>query len=286
MIPSSELVSLLFARDSFVNHITAQGLNVTGGFSDVGLVEHFLASLNTDEDNTVSLNNAAAFLGELVRNRFGGEWHTHRLFGLSLVNIGAVEGFVFSPLHLVEKKSELGAGLSLERVLGMIPQRIDAAKADRIRFGFSSASLEQVLERLLSGNAAINVRAALLCEELLRQWPERFGRPLVRSLVGIRELDTFLKSQHFLFSFDEELLARLGIFVGEVIRGLYGGEWTYSGTGDTEALSLEFPELALHPIGKVYKLLSIQKNGESLEEYLRLIPSARQAMRDRLGATS
>ncbi len=259
---------------------------MTGGFSDVAVVEHYLGYLNADEDNTVPLNNAAAFLGELVRSRFGGEWQTHRLFGLSLVNLGGVEGFVFSPLHLVEKKAELGEGVSMERVLGIIPQRIDAAKVDRTRFGYSNATLEQVLENLLKEYTTINVRAALLSEELLRQWPERFGRPLVRSLVGIRELDTFLKSQHFLFSFDDELLARLGVFVGEVIRGLYGGEWTYAGTGDTAAISLEFPELALHPVGKVYKLLSIQKRGESLEEYLRLIPSARQAMKDRLGATS
>ncbi|MGF1572023.1 MAG: hypothetical protein ACFCU1_03035 [Sumerlaeia bacterium] len=257
-----------------------------GSFQDVvkidGLLLELSGQITDQEQRTRTLNAAASYLGILVQGHFQGEWCEHEIFGICLNQLKGIEGLVFSPKHLVEKKSALREELSLERILGSLPRRIEAVESDRSRFPYESTSAEELLTRYSDSSTPLAVRFSLIAQEFTAHWEQRFRKPLTRSLVGAKELDIFLKSQYFVFSCDHLLLQHMGIFIGEIARGLYGGQWTLESTSGVSDLKLVYPELALSPLGKIYKTLSKQAEDESLEEYLRLIPSAREELRKRL----
>lgn len=255
-------------------------------FADIreieGLLEGLPQRFNEQALREQTINGVASYLGVLVQKHFGGRWREHEVLGISLCTLKGIDGLCFSPRHLVEKKWALRKNLSIERILASIPKHVAGVEQDRQNYPFNSAGLESFLQKLQEEKTPLAVRCSLIAQELSTHWGERFGKPLPRSLVGVRELDLFLKGQFFVFSCDHHFLFRMGVFLGEVARGLYGGEWGIEKEEAVTALKLRYQELALSPVGKIYKTLSKQTEGETLEEYLLLVPSAREELRKRL----
>lgn len=227
-----------------------------------------------------ALSDAAAFLGESFRAQHGGVWNEHPLFGL-VVSQDKNAALHFLPLQAVEKKWELGAGLSLARFFENLGERIDAERNAAERgarrtleaIGADLAATQDGREQAVAGERA---------RRFTKTWKARFEADLPFSLQGVREAERFLRSQFFLFGIGEESLVDAGFFVGEVGRGLFGGKWDFAEvreSADAARAALVWPELPYYPVGRVLRLMTEQPEGESLDEYLRLVPSARQELR-------
>jgi hypothetical protein len=117
-------------------------------------------------------------------------------------------------------------------------------------------------------------------------WRARHGQTIPVSLLGIRELDRFLRT-HYLASFlDDSRLVEAGFYLGEVARGLYPAPWVLEGFTDVNRVALRYPELDYYPIGRIWKMMTERPRGEPLDEYVRLIPSARKELRESEGRGS
>lgn len=225
-------------------------------------------------------SDAAAFFGEAARAQLGGTWREDALLGVVLAAVGNVEAARLVPMALVEKKWELAASLSLARFFASIDERLVRERAFRVRWQPPGPSAAQLIAQTPQGRELVTARE--LTERFNAWWKARFGMPPALSLQGVRELERFLRSQFFLVMLEEDRLAEAGVFLGEVGRGLFQGEWDFAearGPDGTARVALLWPELPYYPVGRVLRLVTERPEGEALDEYLRLIPSARAEMR-------
>jgi hypothetical protein len=222
--------------------------------------------------------DAAAFLGESVRRAHGGAWREDPFLGFVVSGVGGHAHLSLLPLAMVEKKWELGAGLRLDRFAATLPERLTR------RAAHAAPDLPPPAELILDpGRGALAV-ASDLASHFREDWRARFRAAPPLSLAGVREAERFLRSQFFLCGIDEAFVLRLGGFVGEVARGLYQGEWSADearATGAPERLALVHPELPLYPVGRCLRLWHAKPEGEALDEFIRVIPSARSELRRR-----
>ncbi|MDK2970606.1 MAG: hypothetical protein PWP23_361 [Candidatus Sumerlaeota bacterium] len=225
-------------------------------------------------------SDAAAFFGEATREQLGGTWREDALLGVVLAGVGGVEAARLIPMALVEKKWELGGGLSLALFFTSIEERLVRERAFRARWQLPGQSAAQLITQTPPGRELVAARE--LTERFNAWWKARFGMPPALSLQGVRELERFLRSQFFLIMLEEDRLAEAGVFLGEVGRGLFQGEWDFAearGPEGTARVALRWPELPYYPVGRVLRLVTERPEGEALDEYLRLIPSARTEIR-------
>jgi hypothetical protein len=234
------------------------------------------------------LSPAAAWLGEAVRGRHGGHWREHPVFGLVLEQPGNFRNFIFLPLQTVLKKWELRGDLSIARFLENLEQRFQAEERLVAYHNHTGRTAKEYV-RLLSG-AADRGEAVLVAkteaQQFQRFWKERFGADLALSLTGVREAERFLRSQFFLITLRYETFVQMGFFVGEAARGLFEGQWDFreaAAENDPARAALAWPELSYYPVGRVLRLLTEQPETETLDEYIRLIPSARNELRKQAG---
>ena len=230
-------------------------------------------------------SDCASFIGEVIRTRHGGEWEEDGLLGLVLRGPGGMPGAAAVPLAIAEKKWELGAQLNVARFFETLPDRFEK---ERRYSGYHAAPgppPREIAGQLLQGDDA-GAAASRAAGEFQAFWKQRFGIALPLSLQGVRESERFLRSHFFLFALHEETLVQMGLFLGEAGRGLFQGQWDFSelaGSHDPARAALVWPELPYYPVGRVYKLLIERPESASLDEYLRLIPSAREELRKRGG---
>lgn len=227
-------------------------------------------------------SDAACLVGERVRAEHGGEWREHHLLGVALVGVGGIPGAAFAPLRLVEKRWEIGDGLSVARFVESIPARLEAERAfkasDDRRW-----TLRDALGKMSGAKAGTEQQTATWFAQRFRQrWFARHKAALPLSLQGVREAEAYLRSQFFLLFLDDFELATMGFFLGEVTRGLFQGEWTFDEAlrrEDATRAALAWPELPYYPVGKVFKMLTEQPEDGAFDEYVRLVPSARSELR-------
>lgn len=228
------------------------------------------------------LSDFAAYLGECGRAAHGGAWREDPLLGLVLVEVAGLPVVRLVPLAMAQKKAELGTELSLARFFETLPERL---KRERPHAAPPEPP-EDLAAQLAGGKWGTEQAAAdAMARQFLAFWKTRHGLPLPMTLQGVREAERFLRAQFFLCTLPERTIAAMGFFVGEVGRGLFDGRWDFAelrAGGDVSRAALAWPELAYYPVGKVFKLLIEQPEGESLDEYLRLIPSARKTMREEI----
>ncbi|MCB2153846.1 hypothetical protein KQI84_03090 [bacterium] len=239
-----------------------------------------IARRSSDDIPNQLVSDCAAFIGEAIRARHGGEWEEDPLLGLVLRRPEKIDGVAAVPLAIAEKKWELGEQLSIARFFETLPQRIEKERSFEAYRSGPARTTERIAEELLSETPITT--ATQTARDFRAFWKERFRIVLPNSLQGVREAERFLRSQFFLFGLHEETLVQMGFFVGEVGRGLFEGEWKFDelqATNDPTRAALVWPELPYYPVGKIYKLITEHPEGESLDEYLRLIPSARHALK-------
>ncbi len=221
--------------------------------------------------------DAASFLGEEFRRRHGGDWEDSDLYGPHIARIAGIPEGRFHPMAIVERKWATCRSFTLAAFYGSLPPRLDAEKkiADK-----PAGSLEEHTARLRgrTGSEAAQAAAAL-AGEFRDFWRGRYGMSPPLSLTGVREVDGFLRSHYYVSFLSPERLVQAGFFVGEIGRGLFDGQWHFGDMGTIDRAALRFPELDYFPVGRLFKMMTERPAGEPLDEYLRLIPSARKELR-------
>ncbi|MEQ8822430.1 MAG: hypothetical protein RLY93_19520 [Sumerlaeia bacterium] len=306
--PDAEPADLpsLMARDAqrfaaWVSERTGEA-NVTVGAESVALAEKALeqareeakGKLETPDPEALRgalpenlASDAAAFFGEAACLAHGGLWIEHGLMGLVLGEFGSIYNGHLVPLAMVQKKWELGPELSLSRFYATLPERIDL-ESQSLDYHQTPAldPKEMGKEILMTGLQDPNAPGVELTQEFQKFWKSRFKADLPVSLQGVREVDRFLRSHFFLYALHEETLIQAGFFLGEVGRGLYEGAWHMDNVADGNnplKAELVWPEITYYPVGKIYKFMT-EREEQTLDEYLRLVPSARKAMVERNAA--
>lgn len=222
--------------------------------------------------------NAAAALGEDVRQRFGGRWVAPEdtLYGEPHVaGISDLADGKFFPLPLLEAAWHARQGDFLARFVAALPGRLKAERERWVRAGI-------IPTPWAGGNAATGKQALEITTKSaqdFRAWMGMaLGGNLPLSLVGVRELDRFLRSHYYLNCLPEQALVGGGFFLGETARGLFGGTWSLKDSPPWDRAALHWPELPYYPVGRIYKMMTQRPPGDALDEYLRVIPSARRAL--------
>ncbi|CAN5278802.1 hypothetical protein BH09SUM1_BH09SUM1_32880 [soil metagenome] len=220
-------------------------------------------------------NDAAAYLGEALRKDYPeAVWREDEMYGLHLANLANMPHARFLALHATQKKWELRDKLSLAKFLESAPARIEAES--------KLPHLSQTSDIKWQGRIGEEARSAAEhhAQAFRKYWSDRHQSELPPTLLGVREMDKFLRSNYLLNFLGEEQLIAAGFFLGEVARGLFGGHWDFSRSSNRINAALVYPELEFYPVGRIFKMMTEQPEGEPLDEYVRLIPSARKAVRE------
>ncbi len=231
--------------------------------------EEFPESLGVD---------AAAFMGTEFQKRFpGGDWIHHDFYGVALAKPGGVETGVFAPMPLVESYWKFG-NPKLTLYFDEVAKRLEIEKA---AFNPLIIRENEILKALKDAreNKSENETAVILCQRFQEFWLDRHSMELPVSLQGCRILDRFLRENYFLNFHRQETYILAGFYLGEIIRGLFQGEWKLDAS-DIIRSRIEWPELSYYPVGRIFKMLSEFPIGEPLDEYVRLVPSARKEIRN------
>ncbi len=161
---------------------------------------------NASEGATLSfLSDAASYLGERLRQSWaGGRWEEDERWGLHLKGIAGIDHARYFPLALAEKKRALGERLSVAGFLATLDRRL-AAEKEKVR----EAVMVPEDWRGLQGVAA-GEWARIRSEEFRLFWRRRFGASLPVNLVGVREVDGFLRSHYIVNLIPDADLVRAG----------------------------------------------------------------------------
>ncbi|MCC5874693.1 MAG: hypothetical protein JJU11_00605 [Candidatus Sumerlaeia bacterium] len=242
-------------------------------------IDHALAEYPIPSDGTLPVglaSDAACAFGEVLREQLGGEWRISDLHGPVIAAPGGVAHGRLVPLAAIERKALHPREYSLEELAGSLRERLDAE--EKISPWPGGTALDAFTPLQGKSNAEALEAAHAMAQDFRAQWAARLGSPVALSLMGVRQLDRFLRT-HFIACFLEEGdLVRAGVFLGEVGRGLFGGSWDFTQGEEPDLAPLKFPELDYFPVGRIFKMMTERPDGEPLDEYLRLIPSARREL--------
>lgn len=215
------------------------------------------------------LQDAAACLAVAWQQNYGGDWEDSPLLGVCLANPAGIPHGRLRPMALIEKKASAPKQFALADFCAKLPERLEREK---------ELSLPAVKE--FHPDTEDPAAEAVRQSESFREfWRERFRSELPLSLLGVREADRFLRTHYFAFFLNEDVLRTAGFFLGEVGRGLFQGEWRFEGSDPVYA-ALVYPELPYRPVGRIFKSIAEFPDDAPLDEYLRMIPSARRELRD------
>jgi hypothetical protein len=219
------------------------------------------------------LSDLAALLGGHVRSTVGGQWGDDPLFGLSILQPRTLPHAVIGPLQAIRKKWQLGEGLKLANLVANLPSHLNAQarRPESPPLVIPQSGMDE------SAFAASCAKQA--CTFIARD----LGVDIPMTLVGLRHAERWLRGQFLVRTVPLADLHRLGFLLGEVMRGLYGGKWSFDQarqTADLADTALIQPELPFYPLGRVMKMMLEQPEGNGLDEYVRLVPAARKGMKD------
>lgn len=223
--------------------------------------------------------HAAAALGEYVRRVFGGRWvAAEETFYAEphVAEFGGLSAGKFFPLPLLEAAWLARQGNFLESFCGALPARLSAERERLERAG----SLEAPWKDHGGAEGPVALSVASESAQAFRLWMDQStgAGKIPLSLVGVREIDRFLRSHYCVNCLEEDALVGAGFFLGETARGLFGGTWSLKETPPWDRAALVWPELPYYPVGRVFKMLTQRPLGDPLDEYIRIIPSARKAL--------
>lgn len=221
------------------------------------------------------IQDAAAWLGEGARASVGGSWREDPVLGPVVANLGGAARLRLRPEDAIRKKCALRGGFSLAAFGERLPARIEA---ERQIPDHNLPALEEIASLCHAdpGDAADRCARALS-----EDWKRRFGAELRANLRSVRELDRWLRTHYLVCRASEAEWICAGLLVGEVARGLFGGTWVPG--ADPIRATLRFPELDYQPVGRIYKMMTELPEGEPLEDYVRILPSARRELGSRGG---
>lgn len=259
-------------RHAFDNWLSQKlGYTMLLGLDGLAPLDHLFDAWPESSPPKGVLEHGAIWLGECVREGYGGTWKEDPIFGVVVCDFAQVPGLRFRAHDAMQKKWELRKGFSLAAFANKLLDRIEGERG----LSVSDLPSPQAIAEMCSADPA---GAAALCARALSlDWKSRFGAELPLSLRGVRELDRWLRTHYLVCGVTEAEMLCAGLFVGEVARGLFGGEW--SPDPDPVRTALRFPELDYKPVGRIFKMMTELPEREPLEDYVRVIPSARRELR-------
>ena len=248
--------------------------------ADVALNEFLAAAKPGEGLHEVLGNDLAAWLGERLRQAHGGTWQDHSFYGSVIAAPANIAHGRVIPAAIVERKFAGAAKYSLPTFFATLQPRFAAEQKRATAPVAATPSVEELTQRL-RGLSADEARAAAIEKANLWRawWKARTRADLPLTLLGVREMDGFLRSHYVVNFLDEVDLIRAGFFLGEVCRGLFEGAWDLRDLPTMDRAALHYPELDYYPIGRIFKMMSERPDGAPLDEYVRLIPSARKELR-------
>ncbi len=241
-----------------------------------GDIDTRISALTKDDFTDTFLSGLAAWTGERLRTKHGGSWSEDSAHGLVLSGVLGVAHVRAFPLAIAIHKTAKSDTFSIQTFMNNVDEGLRREKA----FTEYHSSAPSALDGHGFENTPTTARE--LAESFRSFWLMRFGRPLPPSLHGVRQMDSFLRSQYLFATVRDETIAQSGFFLGEVARSLFQGEWDFTKareTGAAKDAALCWPEIDLYPIGRIYKMLTERPDADPLDEYIRLIPSARSELR-------
>jgi len=256
----------------------ADGSGMEG--ADGALNDLLAAAKPGDGLHEVLGNDLAAWLGETVRRAQGGAWQDHPFYGSVIAAPGDIPIGRVIPAAIVERKFAAGAKYSLPTFFATLESRFAAERKRAAAPVAAAPSVDDLTARLRGLSAAEASAAAIEKANLWRSWwKARTRADLPVTLLGVREVDGFLRSHYVVNFLDEVDLIQAGFFLGEVCRGLFQGDWDLRDLPSMDRAALHYPELDYYPVGRILKMMSERPEGSQLDEYVRLIPSARKELR-------
>ena len=242
----------------FVQTCKAAGLNLDFQPRTLPLVDKYMAA-NRQDQGTLE-TPVAAYLGEVIRRETGGVWYEHE--GKPALDVGEhqVDPLAVVQLLFTSGRAQFGdvkiesTKQYCEWVVRMQRQWLERTllgTADSMATLRTSMTTDARLAGVLVAQSQLAVQTAKL------KWAES----LDYTPDSLDAIERMLGKMHNLAKFaapgqgpSEEHIATAsrtwGIYVGEVIRRHYGGQWSTSEGG---ALTLSIGEAQVDPIAKARK---------------------------------
>jgi hypothetical protein len=242
----------------FVEACKAAGINLDYQPRTLPLVDKYMAASRQEAQNQIK--SIAAYLGEVIRRETGGVWYEHE--GNPALDVGEqqVDPLAFITL-LLEKGRAQFAAVKIETtkqycewVVRMQRQWLDTTllgHADSMATLRTSMTTDAKLAGVLVAQAQTAVHSAKL------KWAESLDFS-PDSLDGVERILGKMHN-HAKYAAPGEgpsedqisTTAKIwGIYVGEVIRRHYGGQWS---VGDDGAFALSIGETQIVPAAKARK---------------------------------
>lgn len=228
-------------------------------------------------DDEALLSDAAAFLGEALRRSHPpAQWEEDGLYGPVVTGFEGIQEGRLLPLPLAQRKVAGGAAFSLPEFAASLSRRLAAEREAPRDSPPTAQAIADRLRGLHGADAQVGARRE--AESFREFWKFRQRADLPLTLLGVREVERWLRTHQVANFLSEGRMAQAGFFVGEVGRGLFGGEWDFAVLTTVDRAALRFPELDYLPVGRIYRLMVEGAAPQPLDEYLRLIPSARREL--------
>ena len=255
----------------FVQVCKTAGINLDYHPRTLPLVDKYLTASRPEAQQQV--NAIAAYAGEVIRRETGGQWYEHE--GNAALDCGEhqVDPLAFISLLIEKAHAQFGpvkiTGTKqyCEWVCRMQRQWLDQALLGTYE---SMAALRTSMtpDAKLAGTLVAQAQSAVHTAKL--KWQES----LEFTQDSLEAIERILGKIHNAGRYgsgsaapSEEQLATAsrmwGIYIGEVIRRHYGGQWSQ---GENGALSLLIGEAKADPIGKARKRM-VDGAGENIRYY-------------------
>jgi hypothetical protein len=257
----------------FVETCKAAGINLDFQLRTLPFVDKYLAGVRLEREQLASANdpggaplvarNAAwigAYLGEVIRRETGGLWYEHD--GSPALDVGEHQVDPVATVQLLFEKNRADFGdVKIETTKQYCEWvcRMHRQWLDHMVLGHydSMAALRTSMTRDAKLAGVLLAHSQLAVQNARLKWAESLNF----KADSLDAIERMLGKMHNLAKFaapgagptDEQLAAAAtlwGVYIGEVIRRHYGGQWAL---GEDNILTLAVGEAQLFPVAKARK---------------------------------
>ena len=242
----------------FVEACKAAGFNLDSQPRTLPLVDKFMAANRASQDKLAT--PAGAYVGEVIRKETGGTWYEHE--GQPALDAGEHQVDPIAAITTLFEKGRVQFGdmkidtckQYCEWVVKMQRQWLEGTL-------LGTADSMATLRTSMTTDAKLAGVLVAQCQQAIHAGKLTWGESLDFTPDSLDGVERLLGKMHNHYKYaapaagpsDEQLNTTSrtwGIYIGEVIRRHYGGQWSAAQDG---ALTLSIGEATVSPIGKARK---------------------------------